>query len=165
MLLSLGYWYLRNVTKETYLTAYLQDNFLWSHTGIPLSLSHISLLLRHNFCHRLIGNDNIEAAYIVSYIKTLNTDIASMEYAYILFHTVIDTYPPWTWTIVVSPTSFTIFVNRLVFFILVVATTRLPISECNWKVDRALLGCISYQVIIKYYTCELMYSSFLQFEI
>ena len=55
--------------KETYLTAYLQDNFLWSHTGIPLSLGHISLLLRHNFCHRLIGNENIEATYIVSHIK------------------------------------------------------------------------------------------------
>ena len=145
----------RNVMKETYHTAYLQDNFLWSHTGIPLSLSHISLLLRHNFCHRLIGNENIEATYIVSHIKQ-NSDIASMGYVYILFHTVIDTYPPWTWTVAVTPTSFTIFVNRTAFFILVVATTRLPIFECSWKVDRALLGCISCQVILKYNTYELI---------
>ena len=92
----------------------------------------------------------------------INSDIASMGYVYILFHTVIDTYLPWTWTIVVTPTSFTIFVNRTAFFILVVATTQLPISECSWKVDRALLGCISYQVILKYNTYELMYSSFLK---
>ena len=144
--------------KETYLTVYLQDNLLWSHTGIPLSLSHISLLLRHNFCHRLIGNDNIEATYIVSYIKTLNTDIASMEYVYILFYTVIDTYLPRTWTVVVTQTSLTIFVDRTVFFILAVATTRLPMFECKRKVNRALLRCISCQVILKYSAYDLMYS-------
>ena len=92
--------------------------------------------------------------------KTLNSDIASMGYVYILFHTVIDTYLLRTWTVVVTQTSMTVFVNRTVFFILAVATARLPISECSRKVDRALLGCISYQVILKYNTYELMYSSF-----
>ena len=81
-----------------------------------------------------------------------------MEYVYILFYTVIDTYLLRTWTVVVTKTSMTVFVDRTVFFILAVATARLPIFECSWKVDRALLGCISYQVILKYNTYELMYS-------